>query len=199
METRKVGEGIAALIPAFSVLGFQIHYVPTGRDERANLKVGIRFAKQTVHKKLYPLMFSSPDFQVPARNGDVRIPSKQTAKHDMDVVAFFPHMHLRGKAMWLDVNEGGKEKRLLEVPAYSFSWQMGYLIRPGTVRIPEGTLMTYHALYNNSDMNTFNPNPNVQPINGERTEDEMLMGFLFYLRPEERLNLNINPATGNVR
>jgi peroxiredoxin len=201
LETRKLGPGVGVLIPAFSVLGFQIHFVSSGKDELANLRVGIRYARGPIKRKLHNMMFSIYEngvFKIPAGDGDIRLTANKTAPDDMDLVGFYPHMHLRGKAMWLNAGRGAAEKRVAEVPAYNFSWQMAYILTPGSVLIPKGTPLTFHALYDNSDMNTFNPNPRLSPINGERTEDEMFMGFLFYLKPQEKLDIKVNPKNGHV-
>lgn len=195
LETRKVGNGIAMKIPAFSVLGMQLHYVPNGRDEQANIKIGIRYYRGTVRRSLHNLLFFKDDFRLPPQDGNIRLTVRRKVDHAMDVVGFFPHMHLRGRAMWLSSNRG----KLLEVPSYNFGWQTAYILRPGTRVIQRGTTLTYDALYDNSDMNTFNPDPSRWVLHGERTQDEMFMGFLYYLRPDEVLNLRINPANGHQK
>lgn len=131
METRKVGPNIGVRIPAGSVLGCLVHLVPTGKADSTNIKIGIRFAKQPIRKQLHNVLFYRTDFKIPAGDGDYRISVNQTLPHDMNLVGFFPHMHLRGKAMWLNAGpKNGVEKRLLEIPTYNFSWQMAYLLPP---------------------------------------------------------------------
>ncbi len=201
LETKKLGQGIGVVIPALSVLGFQIHFVASGRDEVANIRVGIRYARGPITKRLKSMMFSISEhgnFNIPAGDGDVRLTVPKLAPEDMDLVGFYPHMHLRGKAMWLTQGYGANEKKVAEVPAYSFSWQMAYLLTPGSMILRKNTPLTFHALYDNSDMNTYNPNHKIAPINGERTQDEMFMGFLFYLQPQEQLNIKVNPKNGHV-
>ena len=73
----------------------------------------------------------------------------------------------------------GKTEVLLNVPAYSFNWQMAY--RPqAPIRIPAGSRIQVTGYFDNSTKNKFNPDPEAQVSWGERTIDEMGASWISY-------------------
>ncbi len=93
----------------------------------------------------------------------------------------------------------GASETLLVIPNYSFEWQHAYRWAPGTKRFPKGTRIECLAHYDNSAFNPYNPDPTATVREGPQTFHEMMNGFFFYTDAEERLGLEIDPATGNVR
>ena len=92
----------------------------------------------------------------------------------------------------------GERKRLLLVPNYNFDWQQSYRWKAGTVFFPRGTRIQVDAHFDNSAFNPFNPDPERVVPYGRGTEDEMMIGFFFYLRRGEDLQLRIDPSNGHV-
>ena len=54
------------------------------------------------------------------------------------------------------------------------------------------------ARYDNSAFNPFNPDPERTVPYGDRTIDEMMFGFVFFLRKGEDLGLRVDPTTGRA-
>ena len=96
---------------------------------------------------------------------------------DMQILAFSPHMHMRGKAMHYDVTyPDGTQETLLDVPNYNFNWQwLYYPVEP--IHIPAGSRMDVTAAWDNSADNLFNPDPSAEIIYRGNTFNEMFVGF----------------------
>jgi hypothetical protein len=83
---------------------------------------------------------------------------------------------------------------LLNVPNYSFHWQTLYsLKRP--LNIPTGSKLIVTAVFDNSEGNIHNPDPNRIVRHGSATFDEMMIGFVNYLvpKPADRVRIKLNP------
>jgi hypothetical protein len=86
-------------------------------------------------------------------------------------------MHLRGKSFeYRLVYPTGETEILLQVPKYSFSWQLSYyLAKP--LLLPKGTKIECTAHFDNSANNPANPNPNEEVKWGDQSWEEMMIGF----------------------
>ncbi|MBL8860942.1 MAG: redoxin family protein [Planctomycetes bacterium] len=192
--------GVALSIPAGSVLGLQIHYVPTGSPEKDRIAVGLRFPRERVEQRLRHHQIRNTRFEIPP--GAPAHPVRASRRFDVDAVGIgmFVHMHLRGRDMdFVAGYPDGREETLLLVPNYSFDWQTSYVWHPGAQVFPAGTTVTCRAHFDNSRFNPFNPDPARAVRFGQETEDEMMYGFLFYVARDERLGLAIDPRDGRVR
>jgi hypothetical protein len=71
---------------------------------------------------------------------------------------------------------GGRQEVLLNVPAYSFNWQLFYY--PKTpLMLPKGTRIDLVAHYDNSSGNPHNPDPTKTVTFGESSTSEMMFGM----------------------
>jgi thiol-disulfide isomerase/thioredoxin/mono/diheme cytochrome c family protein len=196
-DPMKLDPGIAFKIPKGSVVGLQIHFVTTGQPQTGQLKVGFRYARSVVQKQLHFMLFADRRFAIPPGAPAHRVEVSKTLARDVDGLALFSHMHLRGRDMsFIATRPEGKTETLLVIPNYNFDWQMPYRWVPGTMRLPKGTKLDCVAHYDNSAFNAFNPDPKATVRDGQQTEDEMMNGFFFYTYSDEKLNLRIDPKTG---
>ena len=86
-------------------------------------------------------------------------------------------MHVRGKAFRYDlILKDGMERPLLHVPRYDFNWQMEYFLKT-PLEIPVGARIRATAWYDNSAANPRNPDSTTAVRFGERTRDEMMIGY----------------------
>ncbi|MEM7164907.1 MAG: redoxin family protein [Planctomycetota bacterium] len=201
MDLSHFDNGVAFRIPARSVLGLQIHYVTTGKPEQCNISVGIRYYKGgTVRKRLRFNLADPHRFRIPPHHPAYRVSDSFTLKKDVSLLGLFAHMHLRGKDMtFLAHLPDGTTETLLEIPNYSFDWQLGYEITPGAKRLPQGTRIEARAHYDNSSFNPYNPDPTKAVGYGPQTVDEMMNGYVFFTHDGEDLNLRVNPRNGVAR
>lgn len=199
MDLTRFEGDVAFKLPAYSVLGLQIHYVTTGRPEKSTLSVGIRFKRDRVKKQLHYNLADPHRFRIPPGHPAYPIRDAFKLKEDATILGLFSHMHLRGKDMTFYAHRpDGTTETLLQIPNYSFDWQLGYEIAPGTARFPKGTKIEAVAHFDNSPFNPYNPDPTKTVRYGPQTFHEMMNGYVFYTHDDEKLDIALD-ASGHVR
>jgi mono/diheme cytochrome c family protein len=175
-------EGFAKKIPAGARLRFQIHYTPNGKATHDQTRMGLKFAAGPPEHEVHVAGIANPRLSIPAGAADhaesARLPVPMNAR----ILAFLPHMHLRGKAARYEVvAPNGARQTLLDVPKYDFNWQLYYrLAEPIAVR--RGSRIEFTGRFDNSAGNPANPDPSREVRWGAQTTDEMLLGYLeFYV------------------
>ncbi len=172
--------GFAKRLPAGATLRFQIHYTPAGTATTDQLRIGLKFAAGPPERELKVFGLTNPFLAIPPHAADhaevasIRVPA------DAVVVAFMPHLHVRGRACRYElVAPDGTATTLLDVPHYDFNWQLRYeLAEP--LKVPRGSTLRFTARYDNSRGNPANPDPAAAVRWGPQTSDEMLLGYLDY-------------------
>ncbi len=198
MDLGKIEPGVAYKIPARSVLGLQVHLVTTGREEKAEIEVGLRFAKSNVRKQSRHLVIDKK-MQIEPYHPAWELADSQIIPQDATLLGLFCHMHVRGKDMTFYAREpGGESQTILEIPNYNFDWQHGYELNPGDIKVAAGTEIKVVAHYDNSKFNPYNPDPSRTVPYGAQTYDEMMNGFVFFTYNDENLNIEVDGTTGKV-
>lgn len=193
--------GIAQRIPKNAVIGLQIHYVTTGKEEESTISIGFRYAKDTVQKVTHFSLLDPRDIAIPPGDAFHEMKARTKIEKDATLLGLFTHMHLRGRDMTFNAfYPDGKDETLLQIPNYSFEWQIGYVCPepPHEKKLPAGTELEAIAHYDNSKFNPYNPDPAYTVPYGDQSYDEMFNGFVFYVYDEDQLNLKIDPKTGHV-
>jgi thiol-disulfide isomerase/thioredoxin len=199
-EPLRLDHGIAFRIPKGAVLGMQIHYVSTGKPEKCRIAVGLKYAEGRVDRRLRHVLLEDSKFAIPPGAPSYPVRVERVLDRDVTGVGLFVHMHLRGRDMTFRAHyPDGRTETLLVVPNYSFSWQVPYRWATGKKHFPKGTRIECVAHYDNSAFNAYNPDPTATVRFGQQTRDEMMNGFFFYTDDAERLNLAIDPKTGQAR
>jgi mono/diheme cytochrome c family protein len=124
-------------------------------------------------------------FKIPA--GDPNYSATTTTKFERDsvLIAYTPHMHVRGKAAhYVAKYPDGTEEVLLDVPRYDFNWQTDYKYPAGGKKVPAGTEIELTMTWDNSPENPSNPDPTIDVVFGEPTTSEMMFGFVTYADAE---------------
>jgi mono/diheme cytochrome c family protein len=178
-------EGSAKRIPAGSKIVFQIHYTATGKEEQDQSYLGLVFAPRDEVDQVIetvPAMMSS--FEIPP-GATQQVEMSYPIKTDTEVIAFLPHMHLRGKSFRYTAKyPDGKEEILLDVPRYDFGWQRRYELREAK-RLPAGSKVECVAVFDNTAENPANPDPKATVHWGEQSWDEMMIGYFDVVRQDE--------------
>jgi hypothetical protein len=155
-----------------------MHYTPVGTEQTDRTSIGLRFAEASaVHKEVATKLMLEPNLAIPP--GEPHYPVEQTWRFDEDVLllAFFPHMHLRGKSFRYEaIYPDGSEEILLDVPRFDFGWQFRYVLAEPK-RMPAGSLLRCSAVYDNSKANPANPDPSALVRTGTQSWDEMFNGY----------------------
>ncbi|MCA9027071.1 MAG: alkyl hydroperoxide reductase, partial [Planctomycetaceae bacterium] len=109
-----------------------------------------------------------------------------------ELLAFSPHMHLRGSAMQIYGVKDGKRETLLDVPQYDFNWQHIYeLEKPLSLANFDEVEIT--ATFDNSKENPVNPDPGAHVTWGEQSWEEMTLCFF-----EIAVPLDAEPAKAEL-
>src|SRR5262249_10331227 len=124
--------GFAKKVPAGARLIFQMHYTPNGKEQSDRSSIGLIFASkppkhQVLTKPVHNGWVMGRWFGIPAGADLYKIEATHSFKQDVHLLAFMPHMHLRGKSFRYELHhKGGKKDVLLDVPRYNFNWQSIY-------------------------------------------------------------------------
>ena len=160
----------------------QVHYHPTGEEERDRTQIGLYFAKKPVERELQVLPLVNTSFTIPAgaKSHDVTasytVPSFLSAK----MWAVTPHMHLLGKKIKVEMTRPGAvtPECLIDIPNWDFNWQGTYLYQK-PIELAGGAKLRLTCTFDNSADNPFNPNTPPKPVKwGEETTDEMALAFI---------------------
>jgi hypothetical protein len=171
--------GQARLIKAGSYIVFEMHYTPTGEAATDRSSVGLVFAKNPPTERVRTIRIQNGGtLSIPPGEDDYRIESRVRVLRDLEIVSFMPHMHFRGKSMEFRAEyPDGRSEVLLSVPRYDFHWQMSYYLQ-SPKKLPQGTLLTCIAAWDNSAANPNNPDPGATVVGGLQSWEEMMAGFV---------------------
>ncbi|MEX2307488.1 MAG: redoxin domain-containing protein [Pirellulales bacterium] len=171
--------GSAKRVPAGSKLVFEMHYTPNGAEQQDTTKIGIVFADvDQIDKEVITTEIGDDQFEIPpGADSYIVTATSRPINQEATLLSMSPHMHLRGKAFRYElVLPTGEREVLLDVPAYDFSWQTRYLLaepRP----LPIGSVIHCRAVFDNSEKNLANPDPNKSVRWGDQSWEEMMLGF----------------------
>lgn len=182
---RRLPAGYGMLIPAGSDLVFQLHYTTNGKGAEDRSRVGFVFAESPLQKRVIRVSAADDRFAIPPEAPDYAVSGAATLGVDSELLAVYPHMHLRGKSMMLSVlYPTGERDDLLRVPRYDFNWQLVYdLSEPK--RLPKGTRLQADGTFDNSSNNRHNPNPKTEVRWGDQSWEEMMVGFFMLAVPAD--------------
>jgi uncharacterized protein DUF3471/copper type II ascorbate-dependent monooxygenase-like protein len=186
--------GMAKKVPAGATIRFQVHYSKVaGSVQKDRSMVGFIFAKEPPEKLMRTRAVANVFFEIPPNAERHKVIAYWKPSLDVNLYALMPHMHYRGVAMEYKVfYPDGRSEVLLNVPAYSFNWQMSY--KPETpIRIPAGSKIQVTGYFDNSAKNKYNPDPSKAVRQGEPTYDEMTMGFLDYTAERPQNLAKVDP------
>lgn len=176
----------AKRLPARSALMFQIHYTPNGKATTDQLALGLRFAKQPPRHAVHTYGISNTRFAIPAGAARHEVQAQTPLPYDARLLAFMPHMHMRGAAFRYELQSRPDAVRttLLDIPRYDFNWQLRYALA-NPIDAPRGAVVHATAWFDNSSANPANPDPTRTVRWGEQTFDEMMIGYVEYYLPGE--------------
>jgi hypothetical protein len=184
-------EGQAKLLAAGASLRWQFHYHPNGTTAVTDqTRVGIKFWPRGWKPKhlISTMALASPESLAiapgdPAARSDSYFALAAPAR----LLSYQPHMHYRGKRMVLEaILPTGQIQTLTDVNRFTWLWQITYSYK-NRPAFPKGTVLHSIAYHDNSAGNKQNPDPTAFVGWGDRTVDEMNIGWLdfYYISDEE--------------
>jgi hypothetical protein len=175
-------DGMGKLLPKGSFVIFQIHYTANGKAAKDQSQVGFIFSKKPVTHEVITRGIVDRRLKIPPGADNHPEEASYTFHGDAKILGFLPHMHLRGKSFrYTAIYPDGKEEILLDVPAYDFRWQNIYRY-PEPRLVKDGTKIRASARYDNSKNNPANPDPTVTVTWGDQSWDEMLIGYVDFIK-----------------
>ena len=175
--------GTAKLVKAGSSFRFQMHYTPDGEAVKDRTYVGLKFAQEPPKYRAVTGRALNFTFKIPPHEPNHEVRSSYTARDDIRLIGFMPHMHLRGKDFkYTIVFPDGREEVLLSVPRYDFNWQLVYELQ-NPVDLPKGARIDCVAHFDNSANNKYNPDPAKEVKWGDQTWEEMMIGWVTVTTP----------------
>lgn len=176
-------EGMAKRLPRGAKLRFQMHYTPNGTATEDTTRIGFVYAKEPPKHEVRVVGIVNVRLSIPPGAANHEEVAVLPIPVDAHVLAFLPHMHLRGKAARYELSSaGGKSQVLLDVPAYDFNWQLLYRFAD-PLPVSRGDTLRFTAWYDNSAANPANPDPTKTVRWGPQTTDEMHLGYVEYIVP----------------
>lgn len=185
----------AKRLPRGTRLRFQMHYTPNGTATEDITQIGMIFAKEPPKHEVRVAGIINPKLNIPAGAANHEEIAWHGIPSDVQVLAFLPHMHLRGKSCRYDlIKKNGETETLLDVPRYDFNWQLLYrYAEPKS--LSQGDRIRFTAWFDNSVNNPANPDPTKDVRWGPQTSDEMHLGYVEYIVP----NQSPTDATGEPK
>lgn len=158
-----------------------MHYHPSGQAATDQSRIGLYFGEGGLKKEINAALAGTMTFNVPAGAPNHPVSASYIVDQDIRVVSYFPHMHLRGKSMRLTAAyPDGRSEVLLDVPEYSFDWQLFYYPEEPYF-MPAGTRVDILAHFDNSAENPNNPDPTRDVGFGLQSTDEMMFGMFEFI------------------
>ena len=196
-QPRFLPDGLGLSLPKGASVVMQVHYsAHNGIGASDQSSVGIYFTKAPVAKRVLIAPVINQSFVIPAGVPDYEVTASiPYVPFDAHLLAVTPHMHLLGKTMTVTATTpDGQTACLAQVPDWDFNYQATYTYK-SPIAAPVGTRLSLSAHYDNSPENLRNPNSPPRAVGwGERTTDEMCIGFLnFTLDAENLASRNVTP------
>ena len=175
-------KGVGYLLPKGADIVLQVHYYRTGHTERDQSRVGLYFSKTPETTPLEIGMAINDKFVIPAGEAKYPVKASRQVKKDSYLLATMPHMHLLGRDMRIIAKPPtGDPIDIIWIQDWDFNWQDIYHYRK-PIFLPAGTRISLVAHFDNSAKNPANPhNPPVPVGWGDKTTDEMCIGFLYFV------------------
>jgi peroxiredoxin len=179
--------GMARRLPAGSRLVFQLHYTPNGSPQMDLSEVGMVFAEpDSITQEIRTVSAVQRKIEIPPHADNHMLEATSaSATPGTRLMAFMPHMHLRGKAFSYEaIFADGQRELLLDIPRYDFNWQTRYVLAEPR-EVPPGTRLHAVAHYDNSGQNLNNPDPSKTIRWGSQTWEEMMIGYFEIAVPRD--------------
>jgi mono/diheme cytochrome c family protein len=185
-------DGTAKLLMAGAKIRFSGHYHPVGREISDRLRVGFGFypkgvepPSRVISTRIFAGLPSASgrlnELNIPPGADNVRHDGYRVLPKPTKVISFQAHMHYRGKAMSLEaIHLDGRRELLTKIDNYDFNWQVAYPYKNPPV-FPAGTVLHVTSWHDNSAANPHNPDPSAWVGWGNRTVDDMSIGWTNYV------------------
>ena len=193
-ESEIAPKNVGTFIPPGGAIGFQTHYTPFGKEVTDHTQIALYFYKDNEKPDLvmHNSVIVNNAIVIPPNDPHHQEVGYLTFPKDALLYSAFPHAHYRGAMsdLWIRYPDG-KEKELLSLPRYDFSWQRDYTFAE-PIKVPAGSKLIAHFIYDNSKRNPNNPDPSKQVVWGDQSWEEMFYMAIRYRWVDETSKHMVN-------
>jgi hypothetical protein len=171
--------GVLLQVGKKAMVSYHLHSV--GEETKAEIELGI-----TLHPEGYVPKHIRWSKQLAQPTAAIDIPAGTVARIDgytvlhkaARLIAFQPHMHIRGKRQCLELiyptSGSSARTEVVNCANFNYNWHLTYNYADTTQPlVPAGTILHTITWHDNSTANKFNPDPRNWVGDGQRTIDEM--------------------------
>lgn len=194
-------EGISRLAKGSSDLVLQMHFHPTGKEEKVQAEVAIYFEPKPPRHVMTRAFLVKFDLDIPPGVDKYESWQDFTLPIDTYLLGLRPHAHnICKEAQIVAQLPDSKTIKLLKLIDWDFNWQMDYKYKK-PIYLPKGTRIKVKTVYDNSQANIHNPNhPSKRVYWGQSTKDEMFFySFDFIAVRESERQILVNYVNTNTR
>lgn len=160
------------------------HLHSTGKEETCVMEIGFYFGEGELVNPLKGMKIGDFDLKIPPHDANWETRKFWKTPSDLTIHSLYPHMHYRGNDLrFTAFYPDGTSEILLDVPDYDFSWQFIYYLESPKF-IPKETTIEVLAHFDNSAGNPDNPDPSIEVLYGENSDEEMMFGIFEYTSAE---------------
>ncbi len=177
-------DGMAARLPAGSVLVFEVHYTTNGSIGRDRTRLGLRFARQPPALAIQALSIRNTGLVIPPGESNHRVRASVKFDEPVSLVSVVPHAHRRGRSyQYRLLHDDGRAETILSVSRYNWLWESAYRFAE-PVAVPARTTIEVTAVFDNSAANKANPDPRRAVTWGwDPATHEMMLSFVVLATP----------------
>jgi hypothetical protein len=162
-----------------AMVSYHLHSV--GEATNAEIELGIQlYPEGYVPKHIrWSKQLAQPTAAIDIPAGTVaRIDGYTVLHKPARIIAFQPHMHIRGKRQCLELiyptSGSSARTEVVNCANFNYNWHLTYNYADQTQPlVPAGTILHTISWHDNSAANKFNPDPRNWVGDGQRTIDEM--------------------------
>jgi AhpC/TSA family len=187
MTPRFAPEGVGRVIRHGSDVVVQIHYHPIGKPATDKSSVGLFFTRKPTTKTMAGYALCTDQIDIPPGEKRHKIILSTRLKADIHLYTVVPHAHYLCREFRLAATlPDGTTLPLLWITDWDMDWQDQYRFSL-PVPLPEGTVLTLAAYFDNSEDNPRNPNKPPRRVRyGVETTAEMCACHLEFLVDDPR-------------
>jgi peroxiredoxin len=180
-------KGLAIRVPKGSYLYLQIHLNPSGKPEKEKTKIGIYLWKEkTAPQVIQHLALVPEKFVIPPKAAHFVVRTETSIDRPIRLLSYSFHMHYRGVAAQLILKKKNSKKEIVLASNPYFQFKIAIQEAfPKPVLIPSGSKLISVITYDNSELNSANPDPKrAVPLGSKTFTNEMHYPRINYVEDE---------------
>ncbi len=186
-EVYPEGSGVLLQKGKRAMVSYHLHSV--GEETKAEIELGM-----VLYPKGYVPKYTRWSKQLAQPTVDLDIPAGSVSRVDgytmlhknAKIIAFQPHMHIRGKKQCLELiyptSGASARTEVVNCANFNYNWHLTYNYKEESMPlVPKGTMLHTITWHDNSSANKANPDPKNWVGDGPRTIDEMGFAWIGWI------------------